>query len=107
MTNSSTGDISNMVAELLYALCKENVGRLVEISLSLSVVTVACRLVKHTGYGNAAGLLARRGLMLGGRGGNYSSDEESDTEEYKEVRDQVNPITASIDEPRVNPLEVS
>ena len=45
--------------------------------------------------------------MLGGRGGNYSSDEESDTEEYKEVRDQVNPITASIDEPRVNPLEVS
>ena len=31
MTNSSTGDISNMVAELLYALCKENVGRLVEI----------------------------------------------------------------------------
>ena len=27
MTNSSTGDISNMVAELLYALCKENVGR--------------------------------------------------------------------------------
>ena len=29
MTNSSTGDISTMVAELLYALCKENVGRLV------------------------------------------------------------------------------
>ena len=70
-------------------------------------VTVPSRLVKHTGYGNAAGLLARRGLMLGGRGGNYSSDEESDTEEYKEVRHQVNPITASIDEPRVNPLEVS
>lgn len=65
------------------------------------------RLVKHTGYGNAAGLLARKGLMLGGRQGNYSSDEESDTEEYKEVRHQVNPITASIDEPRVNPLEVS
>ena len=45
--------------------------------------------------------------MLGGKEGNYSSDEESDTEEYKEVRDQINPITASIDEPRVNPLEVS
>ena len=65
------------------------------------------RLVKHTGYGNAAGLLARRGkhckqfifvknltivtsscpgLMAGGRGGgqgNYSSDEESDTEDYR------------------------
>ena len=25
------------------------------------------RLIKHTGYGNAAGLLARRGLMAGGR----------------------------------------
>ena len=81
-----------MVAELLYALCKENVGRL----------------VKHTGYGNAAGLLARRGLMCGGRGaGNYSSDEESDTEEYKHVRDQVNPISGCIDQPRANPLEVN
>lgn len=93
MTNSVTGDISTMVAELLYALCKENVGRL----------------VKHTGYGNAAGLLARRGLMAGGRGqpGNFSSDEESDTEEYKEVRDMVNPISGCIDVPRVNPLEVA
>ena len=43
------------------------------------------RLVKYTGYGNAAGLLARRGLMLGGKGdnaGNYSDEEDSDTEEY-------------------------
>lgn len=92
MTNSTTGDISTMVAELLYALCKENVSRL----------------VKHTGYGNAAGLLARRGLMTGGRGGgkgNYSSDEDSDTEEYREVRDQINPISGCIDQPRPNPLE--
>jgi hypothetical protein len=48
-------------------------------------VSVA-RLVKYTGYGNAAGLLARRGLMLGGKGDNaadYSEEEEdSDTEEY-------------------------
>jgi len=44
------------------------------------------RFVKHTGYGNAAGLLARRGLLMGGRGDNdYSStDEDSDTEEYVE-----------------------
>ena len=45
------------------------------------------RLVKHTGYGNAAGLLARRGLMAGGSGSGaaqYSDDEDSDTEEYKE-----------------------
>ena len=33
--------------------------------------------------------------------------EESDTEEYKEVRDMVNPISGCIDVPRVNPLEVT
>ena len=44
-------------------------------------------MVKYTGYGNAAGLLARRGLMLGGKGenaGNYSDEEHSETEEYAE-----------------------
>merc|ERR1719187_204619 len=70
LLTNTTGDISTMVAELLFVLCKENVGRL----------------IKHTGYGNAAGLLARRGLMAGGRRGRegegYSEDEESDTEEY-------------------------
>ena len=83
-----------MIAEFMFILCKEKVGRF----------------VKHTGYGkklkmkpdflkycfsiclfppplflgNAAGLLARRGLMMGGRGENtYSdTDTDSDTEEY-------------------------
>jgi len=45
----------------------------------------ANRLVKHTGYGNAAGLLMSRG-MLGGKPQSqelvYSEDEDSDTEEY-------------------------
>ncbi len=49
----------------------------------------ASHLIKHTGYGNAAGLLMSRGL-LGGIGGGesskgqdgYSSSEDSDTEEY-------------------------
>ena len=48
---------------------------------------VVKRLVKHTGYGNAAGLLARRGLMAGGsgsRGIQYSDDDDSDTEEYRQ-----------------------
>ena len=42
-------------------------------------------MVKYTGYGNAAGLLARRGLMLGGKGSGkdkYSDSEDSDTDEY-------------------------
>lgn len=48
------------------------------------------RLIKYTGYGNAAGLLASRGLMLGGSKPtiDYSSDsEDSDTEEYERVKD--------------------
>jgi len=89
LTNTN-GDISTMVAELLYVLCKENVGRL----------------IKHTGYGNAAGLLARRGLMAGGGGsGDFSEDEESDTEEYLQERHKINPIIGCVEEPKVSPLE--
>ena len=48
------------------------------------------RFVKYTGYGNAAGLLAQRGLMTGGRGtGDYSSEsDDSETEEYAALREQ-------------------
>merc|ERR1719228_215457 len=45
-------DVGTMVSEFLFILCKENVNRM----------------IKYTGYGNAAGLLAQRGLMMGGRG---------------------------------------
>lgn len=54
------------------------------------MISVA-RMVKYTGYGNAAGLLANRGMLMGGRRceGDYSSgSEESDTEEYAKLRDQ-------------------
>lgn len=57
----------------------------------LLFVFAVSRMVKYTGYGNCAGLLANRGLMLGGRGnkGHYSSEsEDSDTEEYKQNRAQ-------------------
>lgn len=54
------------------------------------------RMVKYTGYGNAAGFLARSGAMLGESnnlsstsGAQYSSDsEDSDTEEYKKFKSQ-------------------
>jgi len=51
----------------------------------ISIFSVG-RFVKHTGYGNAAGLLARRGLMLGGQSSNVysSSSEDSDTDDYVE-----------------------
>lgn len=54
---------------------------------SLSLFPTVSRFVKYTGYGNAAGLLAARGLMAGGREeGEYSEDEDTDTEEYKEAK---------------------
>lgn len=69
------------------------------------------RFVKHTGYGNAAGLLASRGL-LGGQGlrtpspdGQYSSDSDSDTEEYRKVKDRINPVTGRVESPQPDPME--
>ena len=57
------------------------------------------RLVKYTGYGNAAGLLASRGLMAGGQGNEceYSSDEgDSETEEYAMDKSQIDPMIGMI-----------
>lgn len=71
-------DVKQLVADWLFVLCKENVGRL----------------IKYTGYGNAAGLLANRGLMLGSRSGAASRDayssesEDSETEEYAMLKDK-------------------
>lgn len=92
LTYPST-QISDLVAELLFVLCKENVGRM----------------IKYTGYGNAAGLFAKRGL-LGGRNSEnqqqYSSDsEDSDTEEYKELQHGINPVIGCYEPPRKSPLE--
>ncbi|XP_034250142.1 synembryn-A [Thrips palmi] len=86
--------IKDLVAELLFILCKENVGRM----------------IKYTGYGNAAGLLANRGLLAGRRdddeGPNYSSEsEDSDTEEYKKYRHEMNPVTGCWEPPRENPMD--
>ncbi|XP_048342355.1 synembryn-A isoform X2 [Sphaerodactylus townsendi] len=70
MTHIDT-DVKHCAAEFLFVLCKESVARF----------------VKYTGYGNAAGLLAARGLMAGGRpDSEYSEDEDTDTEEYKEAK---------------------
>jgi hypothetical protein len=91
LTYPST-QISDLVAELLFVLCKENVGRM----------------IKYTGYGNAAGLFAKRGL-LGGRisenQAQYSSDsEDSDTDEYKQLEHGINPVTGCFEPPHEDPL---
>lgn len=98
MTSPCT-DTKQLAAELLFVLCKEKVGRL----------------VKYTGYGNAAGLLARRGLLLGGSGSgsagagavHYSSDSEdsSDTEEYSLHREHINPVLGCYQERKERPTE--
>lgn len=87
--------ITDLVANLLFVLCKEKVGKL----------------VKYTGYGNAAGLLANRGLMLGGQPppGKYSdsesADDGSDTEEYREVEHLINHVEGRIQLDRPDPME--
>ncbi|KAJ8245527.1 hypothetical protein GJAV_G00271690 [Gymnothorax javanicus] len=89
MTHVDMG-VKQSAAEFLFVLCKESVDNL----------------LKYTGYGNAAGLLVARGLLAGGRGDTeYSADEDSDTEEYKEAKPFINPITGHIEEPMPNPIE--
>ncbi|XP_070622443.1 chaperone Ric-8A [Erythrolamprus reginae] len=89
MTHIDT-DVKHCAAEFLFVLCKESVSRF----------------VKYTGYGNAAGLLAARGLMAGGQTeGEYSEDEDTDTEEYKEAKPNINPITGRVEEKLPNPME--
>ncbi|XP_053952404.1 synembryn [Anastrepha ludens] len=83
--------LRDLATELLFVCCKENVARM----------------IKHTGYGNAAGLFAKRGL-LGGRqveNADYSSDsEDSDTEEYKQVQQNINPVLGCYDAPKQSPF---
>ncbi|KAJ8402554.1 hypothetical protein AAFF_G00366370 [Aldrovandia affinis] len=96
MTHVDT-DIKYCSAELLFVLCKENVSRF----------------VKYTGYGNAAGLLAAWGLLSGGSrvgarsavGGQYSSDSDSDTEEYRQAKGRINPVTGRVEEEQPDPME--
>uniref|UniRef100_A0A8C5EFF2 Synembryn n=1 Tax=Gouania willdenowi TaxID=441366 RepID=A0A8C5EFF2_GOUWI len=89
MTHIDT-DVKACAAEFLFVLCKESVSRF----------------IKYTGYGNAAGLLAARGLLQGGRDpGIYSEDEDSETEEYREAKARINPITGVVEEEQSNPMD--
>lgn len=98
LLTSPATDVRDLAAELLFVLCKENVWRM----------------TKYTGYGNAAGMFANRGLLGGGPSGSgsgsgdavsgaadYSSDsEDSDTEEYKRVCHEINPVLGCTEPPR-------
>lgn len=72
--------VEDLISEFLFTLCKEKPPRF----------------IKHVGYGHAAGLLMSRGLLGGGDPPNpssYSDDSDSDTEEYKQCKESIDPIT--------------
>ncbi|CAD6231600.1 GSCOCG00001490001-RA-CDS [Cotesia congregata] len=79
------------ISEFLFVLCKKNVGRM----------------IKYTGFGNAAGMLANKGLLGGNQPEtNYSSESgESDTEEYTKYKENINPVTGCYENPKPSPLE--
>lgn len=87
-------EVKELAAEFLFILCKNNVNRF----------------VKYTGFGNASGLLSQRGLLggerEGGGGEEYSSEsEESETEEYSELKDNINPVTGRWELPKPDPMQ--
>ncbi|XP_059150674.1 synembryn-A-like [Physella acuta] len=93
LLTSPVTEVKDLVAHFLFILCKENVNRM----------------VKYTGYGNCAGLLAQFGLLKlgdsGQRKGDYSSNsEDSETEEYAELKDGVNPVTGRWEEHKADPM---
>lgn len=68
------------------------------------------RAVKYSGFGNFVGFLSRHGLMApsGSRssGDAYSStSSDSETEDYRELKDQINPVTGRVEPPHRNPME--
>lgn len=78
--------------------------------MNVLFVFLVGRMIKYTGYGNAAGLFANRGLLPtrspSGYSGEYSSNsEDSDTEEYKQMQHSINPVVGCYEPPRPSPFE--
>ncbi|RUS77426.1 hypothetical protein EGW08_014804, partial [Elysia chlorotica] len=94
LLTSPVTEVKDLVAHFIFILCKENVNRM----------------VKYTGYGNCAGLLAQFGLLKlgdsGQRKGDYSSNsEDSDTEEYRDLKNEINPVTGRWEPEKRDPME--
>ncbi|KAK4471476.1 hypothetical protein MN116_004902 [Schistosoma mekongi] len=94
--------VGESAALFIFVLCKENIGRA----------------VKYTGFGNFAGFLARHALLgkpsraIRQSKCNAASDDEysdtsteSETEEYKQLKEDVNPVTGRWEVPQPNPME--
>ncbi|KAF2368730.1 Guanine nucleotide exchange factor Ric8 [Trinorchestia longiramus] len=93
LMTSPVMELKHLSATLLFVLCKQSVERL----------------IKYSGYGNCAGLLASLGLLAGGElnteAQEQSESDDSDTEEYHRVRHMVNPVTGCYEPVRPNPME--
>ncbi|KYN04970.1 PREDICTED: synembryn [Cyphomyrmex costatus] len=91
LLTSPITELRDLVAELLFVLCKEKVSRM----------------VKYTGYGNAAGMFANKGLLGRSQAETaYSSEsEDSETEEYQKYKERINPVTGCLEHSKPNPLE--
>lgn len=86
MSISNTQDLA---AEFIFILCKKSVNRF----------------VKYCGFGHAAGLLANRGILNAlNIPKNQSDSEASETEDYKAIETQVNPVTGCIEPMGENPF---
>uniref|UniRef100_A0A7E4UQ17 Synembryn-A n=1 Tax=Panagrellus redivivus TaxID=6233 RepID=A0A7E4UQ17_PANRE len=86
----SPTNLRDLAGEFLFVLCKRSVSRL----------------IKYTGFGHSAGLLANYGFLGSINEQKRESDSEaSDMEDYKEVEDKVNPVTGYIIPPQENPLD--
>uniref|UniRef100_A0AC34GNH9 Synembryn-A n=1 Tax=Panagrolaimus sp. ES5 TaxID=591445 RepID=A0AC34GNH9_9BILA len=84
------GPCKDAAAEFLFVLCKRSVPRL----------------IKYTGFGHSAGLLANYGFLGAINEQKRESDsEDSETESYNEVRNKVHPVTGYIQPDKVNPLD--
>ncbi|XP_056630323.1 synembryn [Diorhabda sublineata] len=92
LLTTPTTELRDLVAELLFVLCKKSVARM----------------IKYTGYGNAAGLFAKKGLLAGGEDkgqGDYSDSEDSETEEYADHKHGINPVIGCYEEPHPSVLD--
>ncbi|GMT24898.1 hypothetical protein PFISCL1PPCAC_16195, partial [Pristionchus fissidentatus] len=79
----------DLAAQFMYVLCKRSVNRL----------------IKYTGLGHSAGLLANSGLL--GRINECrrgSDSEDSETDDYKDIEERVNPVTGYVREERPDPM---
>jgi hypothetical protein len=90
LLTSLDDNITRAISDLLMTLCRDNGTFKFTIS-NTNDVTVD-RLIKYTGYGNACGMLAARGLMnppnvkQGDAADDTSSDDEA--ESYQNVKNQ-------------------